>query len=92
MFVTLLANTFCDQVVYVGASLGVALMVSDLGIIFSFVGATSSTLISLILPGAAYYRMHVNDSKRLTWKLKGAIFIFVMGCVMAPVCTIFVFL
>jgi len=77
---------------YLGLSLGVALLVSDLGVIFSFVGATSATMISLILPGAAYYKMHVEENKSMDWRLYGAIFVFFLGCLITPVCTTFIFL
>lgn len=82
-------------------SLGTALLVTDLGIIFSFLGATSSTFVSLILPGAVYYQMHsgghtlLEDEKTAAaqpaWKLHGAAFIVVLGCLITPVCLVFLF-
>ena len=47
------------QVAMLSLALLVALLVDDLGIMFSFVGATGATMVSFILPGAAYYHMHV---------------------------------
>ena len=68
-------------------------MVTDLGVIFSFLGATSSTMVSLILPGAAYYRMHAEEeAKAPSWKLYGALCILGLGCVVTPVCLAFLFI
>ena len=39
-------------------SYGVALMVDDLGIVLTLVGATGSTMVSYILPGAIYWKLH----------------------------------
>lgn len=82
------------QLALLGTSLGTALLVTDLGIIFSFLGATSSTFVSLILPGAAYYKMHAADefkSSTLSWRLGGSLFILVLGCLVTPVCLAFLF-
>jgi amino acid permease len=72
-----------------GCSLVVALFVTDLGLIFSFVGATAATMISFILPGAAYYSMHVRQGP--TWKRYGALGLIILGCIVTPVCTAFIF-
>lgn len=74
-----------------GASLGTSLLVTDLGVVFSFLGATSSSMMSLIIPGAAYYRMHQEDKVK-TWELYGAAFLFVLGMVLTPVCLVCLFL
>jgi hypothetical protein len=76
--------------------------VTDLGVIFSFLGATSSTIVSLILPGAAYYNMHAeaeggdqglkSGSSSPVWKLYGALFILGLGCLITPVCLAFLFI
>lgn len=79
------------QVILLGASLGTSLLVTDLGVIFSFLGATSSTMVSLILPGAAYYNMHVGETKGASWKLYGSLFILGLGCLITPVCLAFLF-
>jgi hypothetical protein len=42
------------QTVFLAASFGLALAVTDLGVMLAVVGATGSTAISLILPGAFY--------------------------------------
>ena len=39
------------------ASAAIALSIDDLGIVLSFVGATGSTIVSYILPGACYYSL-----------------------------------
>ncbi len=85
-------NRFRYVVVTVGllaSSFIVALFVTDLGIIFSFVGATGATMISFILPGAAYYSMHERQGP--AWKRYGAIALVIMGCIITPVCTTFIF-
>jgi amino acid permease len=73
-----------------GCSLVVAMFVTDLGLIFSFVGATAATMISFILPGAAYYSMHERQGP--AWKRYGALGLVVMGCIITPVCTAFIFI
>lgn len=80
------------QVLLLGTSLCTALLVTDLGVIFSFLGATSSTMVSLILPGAAYYNMHVEETKTPSWKLYGSMLIFGLGCLITPVCLAFLFI
>ena len=76
------------------AALGLALVVDDLGIMFAFVGSTGATMVSFILPGAAYYHMHV-DPRRTFWEqdkfTKGAYFLFIAGCIFAPVGVAFLF-
>eukprot|EP00979_Chaetoceros_neogracilis_P008613 scaffold1911_cov266-Chaetoceros_neogracile.AAC.2 len=44
--------------VFLVLSFAVAMMVSDLGIILGVVGATGSTMVSYILPGAIYIKLH----------------------------------
>jgi amino acid permease len=36
----------------------VAMVTDDLGVVFALIGATGATIITYILPGAAYYKMH----------------------------------
>ena len=45
-------------VVFLVASFGIAMVVHDLGIVLSVVGATGSTTITFILPGICYYKVH----------------------------------
>lgn len=78
-----------DQVFILGGSFVTALTVTDLGIIFGLVGATGATMISFILPGAAYYSMHENQGP--AWKRVGALILCGMGCIITPVCLTFIF-
>jgi Transmembrane amino acid transporter protein len=48
---------FVFQMVFLVASLLIALSVNDLGVVLSIVGATGSTVVSYILPGVFYYNM-----------------------------------
>jgi amino acid permease len=76
-------------------ALCVALAVDDLGIMFSFVGATGATMVSFILPGAAYYHMHARPEAPF-WQQEtltvGAYCLFVAGCVFAPMGVAFLFI
>ena len=71
-------------------SLGVAMVVSDLGVILSIVGATGSTTISYILPGLIFLKLHGRES----WTLKhyGAALLLAIGCVVIPSCLTFIFI
>ena len=64
--------TFCFQV---------ALALADLGVLLSVVGASGSTIVSYILPGAIYYNIHTADN---TWKRKAAACLFAAGCGIIP--------
>lgn len=82
--------TLCTLVL----SLFVALQVDDLGIMFSFVGATGATTVSFILPGAAYYHMHAKPEvsfcdQDLFTKL--SYLLFIAGCIFAPMGVAFLF-
>ena len=79
------------QFVVLAGSLLTALEVKDLGIVFALVGATGATVVSFTLPGAAYYAMH-KDEKRGSWKNYGAVALVVTGCILTPVCLVFIFL
>lgn len=74
------------------ASLGTALLVEDLGLVFGLVGATGATMISFILPGISYYKMHDTMQEGAQWKRTGALLLCGLGCVIMPVCTVFLFL
>jgi amino acid permease len=43
------------------ASYIIAITVSELDLVLSFVGSTGSTAVSFILPGSFYYKLHQND-------------------------------
>ena len=42
---------------FLGLSTAIALVVDDLGMVLSLVGATGSTIVSYILPGATYFKL-----------------------------------
>jgi amino acid permease len=50
-------------VVFLACSLSIALNVSDLGLMLSLVGATGSTMISYVLPGWFYYKLHKDETE-----------------------------
>jgi Transmembrane amino acid transporter protein len=54
------------QVVFLVASLLIALSVNDLGVVLSIVGATGSTVVSYILPGVFYSNMFSGKIARTT--------------------------
>lgn len=88
-------NTFRYTVVTIcllAGSLGTALVVEDLGLIFGFVGATGATMISFILPGISYYKMHEPMQEGPQWKRTGALMLCGLGLIVMPVCTTFLFL
>lgn len=60
-------------------SYAVAMSVDDLGIVLGVVGATGSTAISFILPGAFYYKMNKTGKKRYL-----ALALALFGCCMVP--------
>ena len=66
---------------FVLGSYGVAMCVHDLGIVLALVGATGSTMVSYILPGAIYYRLHPNGG--LLQRL--AAMQFCIGCCIVPI-------
>ena len=65
------------------SSFGVALSTNDLGIMMSLVGATGSTMVSYILPGAFYYYLHRRDN---TIKKKLALIMLITGIIIIPLC------
>lgn len=71
-------------------ALGIAMGVTDLGIVQGFVGATGSTTISYILPGAIFLKLHKDDE----WAAKhyGAAALLAAGCIIIPSCLTFLFL
>lgn len=76
-------------IAFLGGSFGLAMITDDLGIILALVGGTASTIISYILPGAAYYKMHTYDGP--TWKRYAAATMFFIGIAITPICLVFVF-
>lgn len=78
--------TFCFLI----STLIIALLVTDLGIILGLVGATGATVVSYILPGLAYYTLHKDEPA--DWKLYCSYSLFLAGCVIMPVCLLFIFI
>lgn len=75
--------------IFLFGSLAVAMVLDDLGVVLALIGCTGSTVITFILPGAAYYTMHKNSGP--AWKRYGAAFLLGLGCIIMPVCLVFVF-
>ena len=73
-----------------GLTLGIALVIDNLGIMLSIVGATGATMIAYILPGASYYMMHRNHGP--AWKRIGALALCGAGLIIMPACLIFTFI
>jgi amino acid permease len=81
----------CKQTIFVLLSFCIALVVSDLGIVIALIGATGSTTINYILPGAVYWRLHESDGSS-EFKRKCAGGLFILGCIIMPVCVTFIFI
>lgn len=83
------------QVVMLVLALLVAMAVDDLGIMFSFVGATGATMVSFILPGAAYYHMHARPDLPFCRQepfVMASYLLFLAGCILAPMGVAFLFI
>lgn len=91
------------QLFILGGSFLTSMEVKNLGVVFALVGATGATIVSFTLPGAAYYAMHASQrgtfsdpaSNRIEgprWKLYGAAGLVITGCVLTPVCLVFIFI
>ena len=77
-------------IVLLGGTLLTAMKVNDLGIVFALVGATGATTVSFILPGAAYYIMYKDTGP--AWKRIGALLLACCGCLIMPICLVFLFM
>jgi len=64
----------------------VAMVVDDLGVVLAMVGATGSTLVSYVLPGLIYLKIHLHDD----WSRVGAKVQLGLGCLIMPVALYFV--
>jgi len=71
------------------ASTGIALVVKDLGMVLKVVGATGSTTVSYILPGACYVALFREDGGA---KWRFAMLILVLGCIIMPLSLTLVFI
>jgi hypothetical protein len=78
---------YAITVAFLLLSFTVAMLVDDLGVVLAMVGATGSTLVSYILPGLIYIKIHpkVNVSNVL------AHLQLTLGCLIMPVALYFVF-
>lgn len=73
--------------VFLVASLAIALTVESLTTILAVVGATGSTTVSYIVPGGVYFALAPPG-----WKRTGALGLFLFGCVVMPTALILIFL
>ncbi|KAI8985068.1 transmembrane amino acid transporter protein-domain-containing protein [Pilobolus umbonatus] len=73
--------------VIVMATYLVAMSISQLDVVLSFVGATGSTTISFILPGLFYFRIYQEDKG--SWKRWGALLLVTYGFMVMVVCLTF---
>ncbi|KAI8059414.1 transmembrane amino acid transporter protein-domain-containing protein [Gilbertella persicaria] len=65
----------------------VAISISQLDLVLSFVGSTGSTTISFILPGLFYFKMHSEDGYH--WKRMVALFLVFYGFLVMSICLTF---
>jgi amino acid permease len=54
---------------FLGASWMLAMVVEDLGLVLALVGATGSTLVSYVLPGLIYVKLHQHNNADTTQKM-----------------------
>ena len=74
------------------ASYGVAMVTNNLGVVLGLIGATAATVITYILPGAAYYCMHPPGSGRgPDWMRQVAAGYVVFGFFIMIFCVTFIF-
>ena len=78
------------QAFFLFGSYTVAMATSDIGVVFSLIGATGSTIITYILPGAAYYVLHP-PGVGPDWMRNVAYAYVVFGCIIMPFCLVFIF-
>ncbi|KAG0056224.1 hypothetical protein BGZ83_005956 [Gryganskiella cystojenkinii] len=62
----------------------IAITVSELELVLSFVGSTGSTAISFILPGCFYYKLHANDP--WTGRKILSVLLAAYGCMVMIIC------
>jgi amino acid permease len=67
-------------------SFTVAMIVDDLGVVLAMVGATGSTLVSYVLPGLIYVKIHPEMD---LYKIGAYVQIYV-GCMIIPIALYFV--
>lgn len=74
-------------VAFLVAGMAIASVTTSLGKVMAVVGATGSTTVAFILPGAVYYRLH----PRPHLKRYAALLILLMGCGIIPLALTFIF-
>lgn len=65
----------------------VAITISQLDLVLSFVGSTGSTTISFILPGLFYFKLY--NGQKWHWKRMVALFLTIYGVLVMTVCLTF---
>lgn len=85
-------NTYIVTIIFLLASLIIALSVKSLGLVLGFVGATGSTMVSYILPGFCFYYIFKDEAKAPKWKLYLSFAQGVLGLILIPVCLTFLFM
>lgn len=63
----------------------IAYHIDNLGSVTAIVGATGSTMVSLILPGGFYYWIHHKQTDHW-WQTRFALLQFVIGIMVVPLC------
>lgn len=74
---------------FLGLSLVIGIVVTDLGLILGLIGSTGATIICYILPGISYYKLFKDEGP--AWKRIGALILTGAGCLIMPVCLAFMF-
>lgn len=68
---------------FLAGTIAIALAIDDLGIVLKVVGATGSTTVSYILPGATYIRVCPRHLRG--WQWWGALGMLLTGCAIMPI-------
>jgi amino acid permease len=77
-------------IAFLACSFSLAMAVNDLGVILAMVGATGSTLVSYVLPGLIYIKLHPGPSQQdWSWSLLAKLQLG-LGCLIMPLALYFV--
>ena len=71
------------SITFLTSTTATAVLLDDLGLILSLVGATGSVVVSYLLPGACYYRLCTHQPR--SWLRSAALLQFCVGCILLPV-------
>lgn len=77
---------FVITTLFLACTGSIAFVISDLGLVLSVVGATGSTIVSYILPGASYFLLFPERPSRWVGFL-----ILCIGCVIMPLSLFLIF-